>query len=216
MFNKNALELMKTRHSVRSYTSRKIEDEKRAILDSLAAQCNEESGLNIQMIYDEPRCFGSLLGNFKGCENYIAIVGKKSNELDEKTGYYGERLVLKAQELGLNTCWVALTHGKSTAKIERDEKLAIIIALGYGDTQGAAHKTKALKEVCEADGDMPEWFLKGMEAALLAPTAMNQQKFRFSLEGETAKAVSTGGFYSKMDLGIVKYHFELVSGHKLR
>ncbi len=120
-----------------------------------------------------------------------------------------------AQELGLNTCWVAMTHGKSAAKIERGEKLAIIISLGYGENQGRPHKSRPLDEVCNQTKGIPEWFAKGMEAVMLAPTAMNQQKFRFTLNDERVEAVATGGFYSKIDLGIVKYHFEAVSGHKV-
>lgn len=212
------LEVIKARHSVRQYENKKIESEKRKALDELAAECNAESGLNIQMVYDEPKCFNSLMahyGKFSGCENYIAIVGKKSKDLDEKAGYYGEKLVLKAQELGLNTCWVAMTHGKVEAKVQKDEKTAIIISLGYGKNQGVAHKNKPLEEVCNQINEAPDWFKKGMEAVMLAPTAMNQQSFRFTLNGEAVTAVSTGGFYSKVDLGIVKYHFEVVSGHKV-
>ena len=53
----------------------------------------------------------------------------------------------------------------------------------------------------------------GVEAALLAPTAMNQQKFYFTLnEDQTVSAKSGIGFYSKTDLGIVKYHFEIGAG----
>lgn len=212
------LEVIKARHSVRQYENKKIESEKRKALDELAAECNAESGLNIQMVYDEPKYFNSLMahyGKFSGCENYIAIVGKKSKDLDEKAGYYGEKLVLKAQELGLNTCWVAMTHGKVEAKVQKDEKTAIIISLGYGKNQGVAHKNKPLEEVCNQINEAPDWFKKGMEAVMLAPTAMNQQSFRFTLNGEAVTAVSTGGFYSKVDLGIVKYHFEVVSGHKV-
>lgn len=212
------LEVMKSRHSVRQYTDTKIEYEKRNILNELAKACNEESGLNIQIIYDEPKCFDSMMahyGKFSGCTNYIAIVGKKSKNLDEKAGYYGERLVLKAQELGLNTCWVAMTHGKSAAKIEKGEKLAIIISLGYGKNQGVAHKSKPLSDVCNQTNELPTWFVKGMEAVMLAPTAMNQQKFKFMIKNDQVEAIATGGFYSKIDLGIVKYHFEAVSGHKV-
>lgn len=191
------LEVIKARHSVRQYENKKIESEKRKALDELAAECNAESGLNIQMVYDEPKCFNSLMahyGKFSGCENYIAIVGKKSKDLDEKAGYYGEKLVLKAQELGLNTCWVAMTHGKVEAKVQKDEKTAIIISLGYGKNQGVAHKNKPLEEVCNQINEAPDWFKKGMEAVMLAPTAMNQQSFRFTLNGEAVTAVSTGGF----------------------
>ncbi len=212
------LEVMKSRHSVRQYTDTKIESEKRKVLDELAEVCNSESGMNIQIIYDEPKCFDSMMahyGKFSGCTNYIAVVGKKGKDLDEKAGYYGEKLVLKAQEIGLNTCWVAMTHGRSAAKIKKGEKLAIIISLGYGKNQGVAHKSKKLSDVCNQTDEVPVWFAKGMEAVMLAPTAMNQQKFKFVLNGDRVEAVATGGFYSKIDLGIVKYHFEAVSGHKV-
>lgn len=115
-------------------------------------------------------------------------MGRKDAGLDEKAGYYGERLALKAQELGLNTCWVAMPHGKSAAEMGKGERQACIIALGYGVTQGAAHSNKPLEQLCNCASDMPDWFAKGMEAILLAPTAMNQQKL---------------------------YHFEAVTGHRV-
>ncbi|MDE5933438.1 MAG: nitroreductase [Lachnospiraceae bacterium] len=212
------LEIMKARHSVRQYNGKKIESGIRETLTALVSECNRESGLNIQVIFDEPKCFNSMMahyGKFIGVENYIALIGKKAADLDEKAGYYGEKLVLKAQELGLNTCWVAMTHGKSAAEIKKDEKLACIIALGYGTTQGAVHKNRPMEQLCNCAADMPDWFSKGMEAALLAPTAMNQQKFYITPENGKASARAGKGFYAKMDLGIVKYHFEAVTGRKV-
>lgn len=197
---------------------REIEGEIREAMTALAGECNRESGLNIQILFDEPKCFDSMMahyGKFSGVKNYIALVGKKDGALDKKAGYYGEKLVLKAQELGLNTCWVAMTHGKSAAEVKKGEKLACIIALGYGLTQGEAHKNKPLEQLCNCASGMPDWFAKGMEAALLAPTAMNQQKFYITLENGSAVAKAGKGFYTKMDLGIVKYHFEAVSGRKV-
>ena len=216
----DVLELMKSRHSVRQYTNKKIEPEKRAKLTEFAQVCNQESGLNMQILFDEPKCFNSLLskvGKFKGCENYIAIVGKKSDpNIDEKAGYYGEKLVLKAQEMGLNTCWAGATHGKGVAKVEADEKQVILIALGYGANQGIPHKSKEISAVSNVTNNLPDWYAKGIEAALLAPTAMNQQKFNFTLQGNTVKASPGKGAYTMLDLGIVKYHFEAVSGHILK
>lgn len=212
------LEIMKARHSVRQYSGKKIESEKREALVSLAKECNKESGLNIQVIFDEPKCFDSMMahyGKFSGVENYIALVGKKGADLEEKAGYYGEKLVLKAQELGLNTCWVAMTHGKSAAEMNKGEKLACVISLGYGATQGVAHKNKPMEQLCNCAADMPDWFSKGMEAVLLAPTATNQQKFYFTLENEKVFARAGKGFYAKMDLGIVKYHFEAVTDRRV-
>ena len=212
------LEIMKSRHSVRQYTDRTIEPEKRAVLDALTQEINQKAGLSIQIFYDDPKCFDSFMahyGKFTGVRNYIALVGKKSPNLEETLGYYGEELVLKAQELGLNTCWVALTHGKSKASIGKGEKEVCLIALGYGAVQGVEHKSKALSELCACPEPMPEWFANGMNAALLAPTAMNQQKFHFALETDgTVKATCGSGFYTKLDLGIVKYHFEAVTGKK--
>lgn len=214
-----AFGIMKQRHSVRQYTSTPIESSKRAVLDAMAAELNGSFGLNIQIFYDEPNCFDSFMahyGNFSGVSNYIALIGKRSDSLDERLGYCGEQLVLKAQELELNTCWVALTHGKSKAKLEKGEKLVCLISLGYGAVQGVEHKRKPMQELCNCSDSSPEWFIRGMEAALLAPTAMNQQKFFFELQPDgNVKATSKGGFYTKLDLGIVKYHFEAASGKKL-
>ena len=210
------LEQMKARHSVRQYEDRPIEAEKRDALDAMAAQMNGNEGLRIQIVYDEPKCFDSFMahyGKFSGVSNYIALVGKKAPGLDEKLGFCGEKLVLKAQELGLNTCWVALTHGKSSAKIGKREKLVCLIALGYGKNQGVSHTSKPMDTLCKALEPQPEWFARGMEAAMEAPTAMNQQKFLLELlpDGKV-KATCGKGFYTELDLGIVKCHFAMAAG----
>lgn len=212
------MEIIRSRHSVRQYTDQRIESEKRSVLDALARECNKKSELNIQIIYDEPKCFKaffSKVAKFKNCANYISVVGKKSDpELDEKTGYYGEQLVLKAQELDLNTCWVGFTHGKGTAKVGADEKQVIMIALGYGANQGVAHKSKPVTEISNVSENLPEWYAAGVEAALLAPTATNQQRFHIELKGESVTITADNKSFALIDLGIVKYHFEAASGHK--
>lgn len=142
-------------------------------------------------------------------------LGISRRSFQRKLQNMSEKIVLKCQELGLNTCWVAMTHGKSKAEIRRGQKLLIIISLGYGETQGVPHKSKSIAELGQAD-QKTEWFEKGMEAVSLAPTAVNQQKFYFELKNGIVTAKSLGGFYSKIDLGIVKYHFEAVTGHEVK
>lgn len=212
------LEVMQQRHSVRRYTDQPIEPEKRSVLNGSVKEINRKTALHIQIIYDDPKCFDSFMahyGKFSGVRNYIALVGKKSEKPDEALGYYGEKLVLKAQELGLNTCWVALTHGKSKAVLKKGEKLVCLIALGYGVTCGVSHNSKPVETLCKGAEKLPDWFMNGMNAALLAPTAMNQQKFCFELQPDgKVKATAGSGFYTKLDLGIVRYHFEAASGHK--
>lgn len=210
------MDIIRSRHSVRQYLGKPIPQEIRRQLDDFAAALNSEGSLHIQIFYDEPECFNSRMahyGKFENCNNYIAMVGKKAPDLEERCGYYGELLVLKAQELGLNTCWVALTHGKSKAAVGAGEKEVIVISLGYGKTQGVAHRGKTASDVSNFTSDTPEWYKRGIESALLAPTAINQQKFRFEQNGNrvTAKAGLIGTCL-KIDLGIVKCHFEIGAG----
>lgn len=210
----NINQAMEARHSVRSFKSDPLPIEVAQALRDEIARCNAEGSLNIQLVLDEPHAFDCMMaryGKFSGVRNYLALVGPKGRDLDEACGYYGERLVLLAQQLGLNTCWVAMTFQKvpNAYTIGRGEKLAAVIALGYGTTQGTAHKVKLPQAVAPNIQGVPDWFVRGVDAALLAPTAMNQQKFTLIYEGENRVRATPGrGFYAKMDLGIVRYHFE--------
>lgn len=212
----NEWELMNARHSVRAYKNTAIEEEKVRRLQAEIEQCNRESGLRIQLFTEEPEAFQAgkaHYGAFRGCKNYFAIVGEKGKE--EAVGYYGERLVLLSQSLGLNTCWVALTYkkGKVTVNVEKDETLYVVIALGYGETEGVPHRSKPVEKVADVPKNTPTWYMNGVRAALTAPTAINQQQFWITLtEDGKVKAVSKWGPCSKIDLGIVKLHFEWGAG----
>lgn len=211
------MEAMQARHSVRQYREEVLRKEDAALLREEIEACNAESGLHIQLVCGEPKAFSGLLaryGKFSGVTNYIALVGKKGPDLSETCGYFGERIVLRAQQIGLNTCWVAMTYSKvpSAFSAGEGEKLCAVIAVGYGKTQGSGHRVKSVREVTEGEPPFPEWFVSGVEAALLAPTAMNQQKFRFALHGNRVSATAGSGFYTKLDLGIVKYHFAMGAG----
>ena len=210
-------EAIKNRHSVRQYEERAVEKEILNALQTEIEACNKEGNLHIQLVSNEPKAFDSFMahyGKFSGVTNYIALIGKKGDRLDELCGYYGERLVLKAQQLGLNTCWVAMSYKKVNGafQINKGEKLTVVIALGYGKTQGVQHKSKPAEAVSNLNSNSPEWFKSGVESALLAPTAMNQQKFTLNLDNGKVTAKAGTGFYTKIDLGIVKYHFEIGAG----
>lgn len=205
---------MQERHSVRSYLDKPIGSDAQKELNAVIEECNREGGLHFQLVLNEPKGFDGWMahyGKFSGVKNYVALIGKKGN--DEKIGYYGEKIVLAAQAIGLNTCWVAMTYKKikTAFTVGKGEKLYCVLALGYGATQGVAHKSKTVEQVSDAKNP-PEWFTDGVKAALLAPTAMNQQKFTFSYAYGKVRAKAGFGFYSEIDLGIVKYHFELGSG----
>lgn len=215
-------EAVNERHSVRQYKNIPIENEKEKELRDFIEAINDENGLDIQFIVNDPECFDSFLahyGKFTNVQNYIAMVGNKQYpNLDEAIGYFGEEIVLKAQTMGLNTCWVAGTFSKKKCKAQvgKDEKLLCVISIGYGENQGQNHKSKLLEKLCKADlSTAPEWFKEGVDGALKAPTALNQQKFVITLDGDNAKITSKGGAMTKIDLGIVKYNFEAASGRKV-
>ncbi len=106
-----------------------------------------------------------------------------------------------------------MTHGKTKAVLGEGEREVIVIALGYGKTQGSARRSKSEADVSDLDPDAPGWYRQGIEAALLAPTAVNQQKFRFARSGNRVSAKPGRiGPCLKIDLGIVKCHFELGAG----
>ena len=219
------LEAIEARHSVRNYKGEPIPEDILSILRDSIREINLKTGLHIQLVTNEPKAFSGPIayGSFSGVSNYLVMAGKKGDDLDEKVGYHGERLVLLAQTLGLNSCWAGLSYRKiaGTYELESDEKIALYIALGYGQTQGNSHKVKTVREVSNASDITPKWFKRGVEAALLAPTAVNQQKFRieflgFKDYGRVPKVAARPLFsmigYSKIDLGIVKCHFEIGAG----
>ena len=227
------LEAIQARHSVRKYKDEPIPEEVLATLRNKVWEVNKEAGLHVQLVTNEPKAFGGFkstsgvlsYGAFTGVRNYFVMAGKKGDDLDEKVGYWGEQLVLLAQTLGLNTCWVGLSYSKipGTYELEDGEKIACYISLGYGQTQGKAHKSKAAREISNTSDLTPKWFGKGVDMALLAPTAVNQQKFFIEYLGfrdfsklpkVTARPLFSLVGYSKIDLGIVKYHFEIGAGRE--
>ena len=217
----NIREAIKARHSVRQFKDMPIGEAEADKIRDIIDECNKESGLNIQLVRNDHDCFNTFLahyGKFKNANNYKAIVGNKSvSDLDERAGYYGQRIVLEAQILGLNTCWVAGTYGKGKcrADIASGEKIVCVIAIGYGENEGVGRKSKPVEKLCSVKKkDMPVWFKNGMIAAALAPTALNQQRFYIEIDGENAVITAQRFPMAKIDKGIVRYNFEAASGHK--
>lgn len=219
------LEAIKSRHSIRKYKPEAIAEDVVAKLREEISRLNKLGNLNMQLVLNEPKAFKSFLayGKFSNVENYVMIVGKKSENLDYRVGYYAEQLVLFAQCIGLNTCMVGLTYKKvdGAFNVKSDEKVALCIAIGYGAEEGRSHKIKTPQQVSNVSVDSPQWFVDGVESALLAPTAVNQQKFSFEYippkhpgakpEVKPVKGNSLVG-YTKMDLGIAMFNFEVAAG----
>jgi nitroreductase len=218
-------EAIEARHSVRAYKGQPLAADVVEVLEEKIRELNEKGHLHMQLIRNETKAFQGKLakyGKFRGVNNYIVMAGQKSDDLDEHIGYYGEQLVLLAQTLGLNTCWVGLSYSKvpGTYVLDAGEVIEAYISIGYGETQGVSHKIKRVEQVSNANDLTPSWFRQGVEAALLAPTAVNQQKFFFEYiparDGKPVRVLAKRNFsligFTQMDLGIAKCHFEIGAG----
>lgn len=213
------LQVMKDRHAVRHYDGKPLKPEHIRVLKKLIKKINEEQNLHIQLVVNEPKAFDggkAAMCNFTGCVNYLAFIGPKTKDLGEKIGYFGEQIILKCQELGINSCWVYLTFNKqeNVYQINEGEVLACVASLGYGTTQGKPHESKSFEDVVKTRGTFPTWFMKGVEAALLAPTGRNAQGFKLWLLGDNQVKIKNRSLCKRLDLGIVKYHFEMGAGRE--
>lgn len=216
------LEALHNRHSIRKYQDRPLDESAVRALQDEISKLNREGNLHMQLVLNERKAFKGFLsyGSFSNVSNYIMIIGKKSDSLEYRAGYFGEKLVLYAQSIGLNTCFVGLTYKKidGAFDIGGDEKIVLCVAIGYGEADGyRSHKVKRPDQVSNISANSPEWFRNGVEAALLAPTAINQQKFYFEYipqdKVKPSKGTSLAG-YTKIDLGIAMYNFEIGAGRQ--
>lgn len=218
-------EAVKTRRSVRDYNRCALTDDDIDMLIDEIAYINYKGNLNVQLRLDEPQTFVggfASYGNIKGARNYIAMVGPKGKTIDERLGYYGERLVLAAQMRGISSVWLGLTYnkGKMGAVVDKGDVCPLVIAIGYSDMGSGPRKVKPLERFAKVKGNpmkstdgLPQWFVSGLEMVQLAPSAMNQQRYVFDLvdgdQGMSVRATTKMGPYTKTDLGIARYHFEI-------
>jgi nitroreductase len=208
-------EAMKERHMVRKYTDRPLSEEAVTALNGRIAELNREHEIAMKLVTGNSDAFSAIIKLIlaKGVKNYIILAGPDSSKLGEKLGYASAELMLYAQTLGLNTWWVGGTFNRGvSSQVSAENKVIGVVAIGYGVSQGAPHKSKSAKEVSSYKGDAPQWFTDGVEAALLAPTALNKQPFMISGDGNEVSISCDGGIFTGADLGLIKYHFELGAG----
>lgn len=208
-------EAMKARHMVRKYINKPIPMKVVELLQTRIAENNEKYNLSIKLHTNDTSAFNAVIKLIlaKGVQNFFVMAGPDTTDLDEKLGYSGADLMLYAQTLGLNTWWVGETFNKGKLNAEANgNKVIGIITVGYGTTDGKPHKSKEYKDVAVYEGEIPAWFQAGVEAALLAPTALNKQAFTIKGKENKVKMTCDNGIFTGADLGLAKYHFELGAG----
>lgn len=228
----NNLEAIVERISRRTYLGEPIDESSQIILNDLIKIYNTSSGMTSFLLKDGSKAFDSFskcYGLFKNVVSLIILKGPKSDlELKEKTGYYGQRLILKATQLGLGTCWVGGTFKRDDIlfHIQSDEECYCVITIGKVSSNlsmkdrfisGLIHrKTKTVDNFYESDvifDNLPDYFVMGYKAISKAPTALNAQKVKaYYKDGITSIGVPDTSKFDMVDLGIAKANFELAAG----
>lgn len=216
-----AVETIRERHSVREYDGGPLDQTEFDALGAVVEECARESGLDIQLVGDNPEVFNVIarFGLIRGCRTHVAFVVDDAKAggvaADEAIGYWGQKIVLAAQDMGLNTCWCALcSRKKSRAVVAPGKKIRLIIAVGHGKTQGFSRKTKSVEALSFVECvKASAWFAAAMEAAQLAPTAMNNQNFKITLlsDGKTVRIDAPKSGLNVIDEGIVRCNFEIAA-----
>lgn len=215
------VETIRERHSVREYDGKPLARVEFDALGAVVRECARESSLDIQLVGDNPEVFNVIarFGLIRGCRTHVAFVvdDAKAGDVaaDEAIGYWGQKIVLAAQDMGLNTCWCALcSRKKSRAVVAPEKKIRLVIAVGHGKTQGFSRKTKSVEALSSVEcAKAPAWFAAAMEAAQLAPTAMNNQNFKITLlsDGKTVRIDAPQSGLNVIDEGIVRCNFEIAA-----
>jgi hypothetical protein len=171
-------------------------------------------------------------GNIKFAPSFLAFIGDMSDRnVQEKMGYTSEGIILEATALGLGTCWVALTFRSKSAlamlKLDKGEKLIGVSPVGYATDVltfeeraftgfGANHQRKPFSTMVSGmpEPEWPAWARAAVEAARLAPSAINRQPWNFHIEKNSLTvAVKSPGMEfnvsKRLDCGIAMLHVGL-------
>jgi nitroreductase len=218
--------------------SRPIEANKLSALDTVCKQFmpfpNARLCLVVESVTDVFRGIIGSYGKIKYAPAFIAFIGNMdSNSVQEEVGYTGEGIILEATALGLNTCWVAgffkPDSVASLVAIKDNERVLAVTPVGYARKNesleeklmtgfGRTHRRlPASKLISGSSQDgLPEWVRASIQAARLAPSAVNRQPWGFDVEDDGITVhvrTSEPGFNvsKRLDCGIAMLHIELAA-----
>ena len=223
-------EASEKRISCRSFEDRMPEAELLKKIHDYIDVLNAESGLHFQLFAAREAgkpAIKMAAAMFTGpVYAFAALIGGEDELSAERLGYYGQRLVLYATQLGLGTCWVAGTYDRKSIQVDipEGERLWDVILLGCA-TEKLPLKQKMIRlmirrsdrkpeQFLESDvpfADAPAWIRKGIEAVRKGPSAVNQQPVNIVYrDGKVSIRIwKKGNGLEYNDLGIAKKQFEV-------
>ena len=218
---------------------------KKEHLERLQAVCADfrpfESARAVLVTESPKRVFKGAIGPYgkiRGAPAFIAFVGDtRSPIVQEQIGYMGEGIVLEAEALHVNTCWVSGTfRPDATAAllgIDENEAVLAVTPVGYATPRlsfeeklltgfGRTHRRKPLSDLVIGleQPEWPRWIRAALESARLAPSSVNRQPWRFHAERDSITvAVDSGELKresvqsKRLDCGIAMLHIEVAALH---
>jgi hypothetical protein len=228
------------RRSRRQFAQRPVNQEVLKRLDTVCKEFKPFTGVKaVLMNKAADMIFKGVFANYGKVKNapaLIAFVGNKDDpNVNEKIGYLGEGIVLEATALSLGTCWVGAAFrpevAASFAGIKENEKVFAVTPIGYVFRKwsleekimtafGRTHRRKPLSDLITGleNHEWPLWVKTALEAARLAPSAVNRQPWRFHIEPHCIiisvdNLDDTFNIPKRLDCGIAMLHIEVASLH---
>lgn len=239
-FDDMELKDLENRHSVRSFEPREIDGKTANTLRAEITMTNtHEAGMHFSLVFNDGRPmkgYSQSYGIFRNVENYlVATVDTSFPDVREKAGYYAQRFVMKAQSLGLGSCYVGATYNPKEIDVplRAGWQILFIVVFGYplGKERMLANAMMRLIHRHHKDGrdmfigddaayehavSVWPWLPEALQAAACAPSSYNKQPVRFSIVDDGATSTITASVDKSnpknlTDLGIAKFNFGAVA-----
>ena len=229
------ISFLKSRHSVRAFRPDPISpDAVKALRAEVTMTNTHEAGMHFALVFDDDnpfRGFSKSYGVFNNARNYLAVIVDTSfPDAMERAGYFAQRFVMRALELGLGSCYVGGTYNpdRITLQMRVDWKLLFVVVFGY-PLEKERMLARAMRGFIHRHDRKPEDFFEGtpedlrqaqdvcpdidtmLQAVACAPSSLNKQPVRISLSNEVSPRhltalVDDGNPKNLIDLGIAKFN----------
>jgi nitroreductase len=149
IFRESIQDIIKKRKSVRTYSKKEIEQEKRNYINDCMEDLSGDDYRFVLMDFNNSQGIKlSTYGMIKGASTYMVGILSEKLANDKKAsasfGYAFEELVLKATDLGLGTCWMAATfNSKDITRIislKDEEQIVMVSPIGYEEERSSIEK----------------------------------------------------------------------------
>lgn len=212
------------RRSTRVYDGKPLSAEFLADIGQLAESTNPFGDVAVEIINEVPAgFFKGIIGSYFSIDDAPSAIVLSVSGADPNRywhlGYIAEALVLEATARGVDSCWVAGSFSREVARavasLPEGNMLVAAVAFGHGTESPREARRRPLSKIGPGFETWPAWARVGLEAARLAPSAVNRQPWRFSLDRRQRATLHVGGaLFSRSALsyvgcGIAALHFEL-------